>query len=348
MDWRNTFKNSISPALLGPTTLVAWLVTLWLVKRFVFHRLKKWASKKTSQWDDALIKLLLTELSLPVDLLIVASGLAIFTQFLPLSDRLDKASLMALQGCVVLACVLLVDRVLRIVVTRYATKGVWGQMSHGVLKGLVRGFVIGIGILIFLDLIGISITPILASLGIGSLAVALALQDTLSNFFAGLYVAIDRPVEEGHYVKLESGDEGYVQDIGWRTTRIRSILNHIVIIPNAKLMSSVIKNYYLPDKEIAVPIDVGIHYNSDLEKAEKAAMDVARQVMKTVPGGIPNFEPQIRYTALGMYSINFTVVLRAKEFTDSYLIKHEFIKKLIPRLKQDGIIIPTNPPGLSY
>ena len=208
--------------------------------------------------------------------------------------------------------------------------------------------VFGIGILIILNSLDIPITPILATLGVGGLAVALALQDTLSNLFAGFHIIVSRQIRIGDYVKLDTGEEGYITDITWRTTKIRMLPNNVVLIPNEKLTKAIVINYYLPDKEMAVLVNLGVHYNSDLEKVEKVTCEVAKEVMKTVPGGVPEFQPFIRYNTFGDFSIGFTVILRAKEFVDQYLIKHEFVKRLHDRYAREGIIIPYPIRAINY
>jgi small-conductance mechanosensitive channel len=187
---------------------------------------------------------------------------------------------------------------------------------------------------------GISITPILATLGVGGLAVALALQDTLSNFFSGFHITVARQIKINDYIKLDSGEEGYVVDINWRTTKIKMLPNNVILVPNEKLTKAIVTNYCLPDKEMAVLVNLGVHYSSDLRKVEKVTCEAAREIMKEVVGGVPEFEPFIRYSAFGDSSIGFTVILRAKEFVDQYLIKHEFIKRLHERYKKEGIVIP--------
>ncbi|GBD03978.1 Small-conductance mechanosensitive channel [bacterium HR19] len=212
--------------------------------------------------------------------------------------------------------------------------------SASIFTNLTRILIILIGILIILNFLGISITPILTALGVGGLAVALALQDTLSNLFAGLHIIMSRKIRPGDYIKLSSGEEGYVVDISWRNTMIRQLPNNLVIIPNSKLASAIVINYHLPEKDLAVLVEVGVSYDSDLEKVEKVTVEVAKEVMREVPGGVPEFEPFIRYHTFGDFSINFTVILRAREFVDQYLIKHEFIKRLHKRYNEEGIVIP--------
>jgi len=210
----------------------------------------------------------------------------------------------------------------------------------GAIELVTKIVFLAVGAMIVLDNLGISLTPLLTTLGIGSLAVAIALQDTLGNFFAGIYIKADRPIEIGHYVRLESGEEGYVDHIGWRSTKIRMLPNNMVVVPNNKLVQSNITNYYLPETEMAVLVQVGVDYDSDLKKVETVTREVAREVLQTVPGGVPDFEPFIRYHTFNQSSIDFTVILRCREFVDNFLIKHEFIKRLQDRYQKEAIVIP--------
>ncbi|RKX68784.1 mechanosensitive ion channel family protein [candidate division WOR-3 bacterium] len=212
--------------------------------------------------------------------------------------------------------------------------------ATSIFKNFIKIIVFTLGFLIVLQTLGISITPLITALGVGGLAVALALQDTLSNLFAGIHIIISKQLRPGDYIRLDTGEEGYVMDVSWRNTKIRAIPNNIVVIPNAKLASSIITNYHMPVKELSVRVQVGVSYDSDLEKVERVTVEVAREVMKEVPGGVPDFEPFIRYHTFGDFSINFTVIMRVKEFTDKYLITHEFIKRLHKRYKKEGIEIP--------
>ncbi|HDL60112.1 MAG TPA: mechanosensitive ion channel family protein, partial [candidate division WOR-3 bacterium] len=212
--------------------------------------------------------------------------------------------------------------------------------STSIFRNITRLVILIIGFLIILQTIGISISPLLTALGVGGLAVALALQDTLSNLFAGIHILVSKQVRPGDFIKLETGEEGYVVDISWRNTTIRMLPNNLVVIPNSKLASSIVTNYYMPEKMLSVLVSVGVSYDSDLEKVEKIVIEVAKEVMQTVPGGVPEFEPFVRYSSFGDFSINFSVIMRAKEYTDQFLIRHEFIKRLHKRFKKEGIEIP--------
>ncbi len=208
------------------------------------------------------------------------------------------------------------------------------------LQKIMKIIVFFVGFLLILNALGIQVTALVAAFGIGGLAVAFALQGTLSEFFAGIYIMSDRPVRVGDYVELETGQKGYVTDIGWRSTKIRELPNNIIVVPNSKLAGSIVINYYLPEQQMACLVQVGVAYKSDLEKVERVTIDVGKKVLKKVTGGVPEFDPFIRYHTFSDFSVNFTVILRVKEFVDKYLITHEFIKELHKRYKKEDIEIP--------
>lgn len=205
---------------------------------------------------------------------------------------------------------------------------------------IARILVIGIGALVVLNGLGVSITPMLTALGVGGLAVALALQEPLGNLFAGITTTAAGQVRVGDYVKLDGGIEGYVADFGWRSTRIRMLAGNLVLVPNSRLSQAVVTNFHLPANDLAVLVDVGVDYASDLAEVERVTTEVARSVMLDVPGGVPEFAPFVRFHTFADSSINFSVIMRAREFVDQFLVKHEFVKRLHQRYAAEGIVIP--------
>ena len=240
----------------------------------------------------------------------------------------------------VLSVTVVLSRMMSGLVTLYGRKVGGILMSTSIFTHITQVVVYMIGVLVLLQSLGISIAPILTALGVGGLAVALALQDTLSNMFAGIHTIASRKIRPGDFLKLDNGQEGYVADITWRYTTIRTLANNMIIIPNAKLASAVATNFSLPETEMAISVDVGVGYGSDLDKVESVTIDVARTVMKEIEGGIPGFDPFIRYNKFDESSINFAVVLRVQEFANQHPIRHEFIKRLQKRYREEGIEIP--------
>jgi small-conductance mechanosensitive channel len=213
-------------------------------------------------------------------------------------------------------------------------------LSTTIFSILARIVIIIIGVMIILEALDISITPMLTALGVGGLAVALALQDTLTNLFAGFHIILTRKVRVGDWVELASGETGQVIDITWRDTTIRQRRNNIIIVPNSTLASTITTNFNLPRRELAVRVEIGVSYDSDLEHVERVAVEVAEEIMKTVDGGVPAHNPFIRYYAFGDSSINFYVNLRITEFDQKFRIVHEYIKRLHKRFNEEGIVIP--------
>lgn len=340
------FGITVSPWIAVPAAFFVWVTLLLFVKKRVFNVIKRLAGKTGTRLDDLFIR----SADFPATLLIFASGGALVEHMMPLAtdNELTTYFIIGFKAVTIVAIVLFFDRFLNALIHSYSDRVEILKTSGGVARGFVRIIVIGLGLLILLDSFGVSITPLLASLGIGSLAVALALQPTLENFFSGIQLVMDKPIQVGHFIKLDSGEEGYVHRIGWRSTWVRMLPNNVVVIPNKVIVNSKVVNYYYPQKEMAVLVQVGVHYESDLEDVERVTVEVAKETLKEVQGGVGDFDPFIRYHTFADFSINFTVILRAQEFVDNYLIKHEFIKRLHKRYAAEGITIPYPIRAINY
>ena len=259
---------------------------------------------------------------------------------LPLEPAFANGLRRTLATILILSATFVAARLAADVIRLFARRTDQSMRSSSIFVNLAR-IVIGLlGFLILLQSFGVSITPLLTALGVGGLAVALALQDTLSNFFAGLQIIATKKVKPGDFVRLETGEEGYINDIDWRHTSIRQLPSNMVLVPNAKLINSVITNYHYPDPEMSVLIDVGVSYGSDLQHVERVTVDVAQDVLRENAGGVTTVDPFVRFHTFNDSSIDFTVILRVREFTEQYLVKHEFVKRLYRRFEAEGIVIP--------
>lgn len=164
----------------------------------------------------------------------------------------------SIQILCIIAMILFVDRFTNRFIDQHSEKTKAFRNSRTILQGTARTLMFVIGALVLMGTLGISITPIIASLGITSLAVALALQPTLENFFSGVQLVMDKPIRVGDFIELESGEQGFVDKIGWRSTWIRMLPNNTVIMPNSALSKSKIINYFYPEKELSVPVEVSV------------------------------------------------------------------------------------------
>jgi len=208
-------------------------------------------------------------------------------------------------------------------------------------RNLAQLAVVILGVLVLLNQLGIPITPILTALGVGGLAVALALQDTLSNLFSGFYVAIAGQVRLGDYIKLNTGEEGYVTDIGWRSTTIRALANNLIIVPNNKLAQAIVTNYYLPDKRISVSVQVAASSDCDPERVERVLLDVACTAVAEAPNMLAEPAPSVMFEpGFGDSAFAFTVNCQVAEFSNQGQARHELRKRIYRRFREEGITMP--------
>jgi small-conductance mechanosensitive channel len=211
------------------------------------------------------------------------------------------------------------------------------QSSSGFGKAVT--WVVGLAIVAVLvsDMLGISLAPALTALGVGSLAVALALQDTLSNFFSGLYIIVDKPVRPGDFIRIEPSYEGYVHSIGWRSTHIRTMSNNLVVIPNATLSKAVITNYSQPSAQIASSVRVDLAHDVDVDRAEDALADEARRALD-IPGLAEAPLPSVALSP-GFVDggVGFTVNFHVRSIADQGPVQHSLRKRIASRLKKEAI-----------
>ncbi|AEE22667.1 MAG: mechanosensitive ion channel family protein [Paraglaciecola chathamensis] len=328
-----------------PWLIVGGLVSIsvtgmYLVKRFVLVQLQ---SIKRSEGRHV-TSILLNSLSKPLSIFILVLNIYLLQYLLLkhelIADQYNKQVDITAQIGIIIALLVFAERFCNQLVVSYADSSDVLRNSQSIIRGTSKLLIISIGSLVILGTLGISITPIVASLGITSLAVALALQPTLENFFSGVQLVIDKPIRVGDFVELDSGEQGFVEKIGWRSTWIKMLPNNIVVMPNSILSQSKVINYYYPEKELSVPVDVGVHYDSDLEHVERVTLEVAKEILHSHKWGISDYDTFVVFHTFDSSSINFTVMLRAEEYFNRFFIKSAFIKALHARYRQEGIVIP--------
>jgi small-conductance mechanosensitive channel len=212
--------------------------------------------------------------------------------------------------------------------------------SSTLLVNLARIGIAVVGFLVMLQALGIPVGPMLGALGIGGLAIALAMQDTLASLFAGIQLLASKKIQPGDFIELPDGKAGTVIDIDWRNATIRTVQNNDVIVPNNELAKLIVINYRRPVREMSVIVQVGVAYDSDLDHVERVTMEVAKEAVTEVEGGVSEFDPFIRYHTFGDSSIDFSVILRTKDFSNKYELTHEFMKRLKKTYDAEGITIP--------
>ena len=306
-----------------------------LVRQTLLRWIEKLAAKSAWKYDDVLVDALRN----PVVVWFALLGLRLAARLMRLDAGVEA----------VLATIILVIGILS--VSWAVARFVGGSLRAGAAAGhlpaaslfasISRLGVMTIGVLVVLQTMGIHVGPVIGALGIGGLAVGLALQDTLSNFFAGIRIIMARKIRPGDYVRLESGQEGFIEDINWGLTTVRETSNNLIIVPNAKLASALVANYSLPTSPQNFVVKMGVAYGSDLARVERVALEVATETLRSgLPEAIADFNPAVRFTDFGESSINFFVVFQARAYTDRWSVVSDFIKRIHVRFATEGIEIP--------
>ncbi|MEK6953594.1 MAG: mechanosensitive ion channel family protein [Candidatus Micrarchaeota archaeon] len=309
----------------------------WFIKKYI-----QGLTKKThNTLDDRLVEASET----PIFLFVVAVGLyaAIgqFSLLLPFRQQLDRIFSVIWISLGAFSVMRIFNSFLNWYAEEIAPKTrTMANEIFPTIRRIMRVVVVLVALMMILDNFGVEISPLLASLGIAGLAVALAFQDTLSNFFAGIYITADRPIKTGDYIKLESGDEGKVAKIGWRSAQLLTLQNNVVVVPNSKLAQSIMTNFNAPDRQLSFSVQAFVSYDSNLEKVEKVALEEALRIQKTAQGAVRDFAPILRFHTFADSGIGFAVILGASEFGAQFPMKHLFIKSLHTRFKKERIEIP--------
>jgi len=320
--------------LLLPLSVMAVTLLIGLVVRnVVFRTLRRWAAGTKSKLDDIVVEALRSPFMIWVLMLALHFGAQ--TSRLPVRAQNTTAQFLLI--LFIISMTLVSSRLAGVLIQLSA-----GPISSTSLTGnVVRIVLVLLGVMIVLNTLGISILPILTALGVGGIAIALALQDTLSNLFSGFYVSMAGQVRIGDYIKLDSGEEGYITDISWRSTSIRSLQNNAVIIPNAKLAKATITNYNLPEQSMAVSVAVSVSYDCDPQAVENVLLDEARKAAEQVPGLLSAPAPIVRFMpGFGPSSLDLTLICHVRKFADQYLVQHELRKRIVRRFREAQIEIP--------
>ena len=320
-----------------PVAILASGVLLgYLLKRVLRTQLARFASKTEWRGDDIVFQSLESHIVLWCTL----AAFYIASDGIQLGDPYTEYLAKLVQIILILSVTFALSKILAGMLQIWSDSQEGGFPSTKLFTNLTRIVVIIIGIMMALESLNFSIAPFLTALGVGGLAISLALKDTLSDFFSGLHILLSKKVIPGDFVELESGEMGYVENITWRNTSMKERSNNIISIPNSKLSTAIIRNFNSEDSRFRVYVDVGVAYDSDLEHVRKVTLEVANEVVKEIPGAVKDWEPGMRYFMFGDSSINFRVLFQVVKYGDQHDLIDTFIRHLHKRFNKEGIEIP--------
>jgi small-conductance mechanosensitive channel len=204
------------------------------------------------------------------------------------------------------------------------------------LRRLVQVAIFVVALAIILQNLGVNLSALLAVLGLGGLAVSLAAKETLEDMISGFIILIDRPFQIGDRIKLESMDSwGDVVAIGSRTTRIRTLDNRLVIVPNSVIGRSQIENFTYPDTNYRIDISVGIGYGSDIDQV----IETIEKAVLSVPDVLEVPEPFIGFEEFGDSAMVFVIRYWLGSYSDIQ-VKTKVNKAIYQSLTEANIEMP--------
>jgi len=337
MDFQLTSWPTVDRWIWTVATIAAAFVIGLLINRIVIARLQRLAEKTAGEWDDDVI----LELRRRIPFWAFLAGVRVSAVYWPLQPgSVDFISKMTAAIAVLSVTSAIAGIAVRLIASFGRRRHQELQIS-GLMRNVVRLTIFTVGLLVALRGIGVEITPVLAALGVGGLAVALALRDPLSNLFAGLFIALAGQVRIGDYIRLEPGLEGTIADFSWNATQLATSAGSLVIIPNHRLADALVTNFNRPSKDTVLAVELTVAPGSDLEIVERIGLEVGRAVMRDVAGGMPAVEPSVRFTAFTDLGIRVAVNVRTEQFTDQALVRHEVIKRLHAALTDAGVTLST-------
>ncbi len=182
----------------------------------------------------------------------------------------------------------------------------------------------------------IDVKGLVATLGVGSLAIALAAQETLSNMIAGFVIMVDRPFRVGDRIRTPSGVVGEVFEIGLRSMKLLDFEKNLHIIPNSEIVKSEVINYSYPNPNVRVKIDVGVAYGSDLEKVKQIILEVCQSHPMVLKDPAPN----VYFVNFGESSLDLTCVSYVEHYRNAWVTGDELRMNIYKALNENNIEIP--------
>ena len=316
--------------------LLATILGGLILRKVLFHVIREWAARTDSHLD-----VLITG-SLPIILWSAMLGLHLATQNSKIPRQYLHYIPTTLAFLWILSLTIAMSRLAGNTVRFYGGRVTGVHAVTTLTQKLAQLIVVAIGAVWLLKVVfDLSLAPILTTLGVGGIAVALALQDTLSNLFAGFYVSVSGLVRIGDYIKLNTGEEGYITDITWRCTTMRGYTNNLIVIPNNKLGQAIYTNYNLPQPRMTMSVTCGVGYESDIDRVEAILLDEARSAAGQIQGLLADPSPYVLFNpGPGDWALGFQVSFNVAQFADQYLVQSELRKRIFKRLQREGISMP--------
>ena len=312
----------------------------WAVKSLLFRALERIATRAGTDLDDTLAG----ALRWPARYWIVLLALVVAVADLDERDvpaRIANALSLATLVLLTISVALAVARVSIVLLEHSMRRSSSGIQITTLTKMMVRLFWAVPAVLIILSALHVQAWPAMATLGVGGIAVSFALKDTFANVFSGFYVSLAGQLHRGDFIRLDKSTEGYVMDIHWRITTLRTLDNNMVLIPNSKLAEAIVTNFSQPAAPLSVPIPYGVAYDTDIALLDRVVLEVVKNATGEIAGLLAEPAP-LNYLTPGFSdsALNFTLFVSVTDVAAQFAVANLLRRRLLARFRQEGIRIP--------
>jgi small-conductance mechanosensitive channel len=328
--------------ILAACVILVGITIAFLARRLV-HWLESKAGETSTYWDDILIAAIGTPVQFAIIVVSVYLGVTWFN-ILPESMRWIHEPAYATAFYIVISAWIL-STLLHSIIHIYG-RAIAEQSETDMddrlvdlLELIIKYIIWFAAVMAILRVFSIDITPLLAGAGIAGIAVALAAQDFLSNFFGGAIISVDKPFKIGDRIKVEDY-YGDVLSVGTRSTRIKTLDYQVVTIPNNKLTSNIIINYSEPDQKLRITLPINVAYGSDPLRVKEILLEIAQDAIKNTEYLLEDPAPTVFFTEFADSSINFILRVWARKYSLPDEVKDTINCRIAERFAKEGIEIP--------
>ncbi|NOX37427.1 MAG: mechanosensitive ion channel family protein [Calditrichaeota bacterium] len=342
MDFLQQFSNQViwvNLLWIASIILVAF-VSFKILERLVKRYGKRLAERTRTEIDDKILEFIdrfLARIILIIALFFIGERLSLFVgerAFRIFQEILYVVVVLIVTSLVIRIFGLLIDWYLKRVAQRTETE--IDREFGPLIKRVVQIVTIVTGLLVIFNHFNIDAKGLITTLGVGSLAIALAAQDTLANMIAGFVIMFDRPFRVGDRIKMPNGTVGEITEIGLRTVKLLDFEKNLHIVPNSEIIKSIVVNYSYPQPLVRVKIDVGVAYGTDLDRAKSIMVDM----YKNHPKILDQPEPKAFFVNFGESSLDLTVIGYVSHYTVAWVTAEELRMAIYNAFNQHQIEIP--------
>jgi small-conductance mechanosensitive channel len=325
--------------ILGALLILAFF---WMLAQVVVLLLNKWgrrlAAATSTDLDDRILQRVIPH----VTRLLIMLGAYLAIRSLPLHEKL----VVVFSGALYIILVLIVfnliyhalDELMQwYIVSRQDSSGaLLSQHMMPIAEKIVMLFLLATALIVILKHFNYDIFSLVTALGIGSLAIGMAAKDTLAHMISGFTLMLDRPFRIGDRIQLSNGQSGDVTDIGLRSTKIRTMDNMLLVIPNSDLCNTMLVNQAFPDRRAKGRINVGVAYGSDVERVKALLVATALEVGDV----LHDPAPEAYFVSFGDSALNMSLFFWVEEYGGLFAAIDKVNSLLIRRFDENGIEIP--------